>query len=154
MNSGAMSRVKTHGLTRYRVISQLIAALFIILFIYTGATKLLNTDDFRFHLGRSPFTKPFAGFIAITLPTAELIVALLLMFLHTRMIGFYASFFLMVLFTGYIYAMLHYSYYVPCSCGGIISTLSWKDHLLLNSTFSVLAIAGMIIQKKLITNKT
>lgn len=127
---------------------EIICSLLAILFVYTGLTKMSNYGEFRFQLGRSPFVQPFAGLIAATLPAFELLVVILLIFRGTRLAGLYASFFLMVLFTGYIWAMLHYSYYVPCSCGGILEELSWNDHLLLNSGYTALSCIGIFLQAK------
>jgi hypothetical protein len=110
-------------LTRRTTIVEIISALLIILWIYTGLNKLLDYDNFKFQLGRSPFLQDLSKPIAIALPVGELLLALSLTIKRTRLLGLYASFFLMLLFTGYIYAMLHYSYYVPCSCGGVLAAL-------------------------------
>ncbi len=125
---------------------EIMASLLVILFIYTGLNKMLDYETFKFQLGRSPFVQNMNGFIAATLPIGELLIALALIIKRTRLIGFYASFFLMVLFTGYIYAMLHYSYYVPCSCGGVLAALSWEQHLVFNCFFIAIALAGILLQ--------
>jgi uncharacterized membrane protein YjjP (DUF1212 family) len=36
---------------------------------------------------------------------------------------------------------------LPCSCGGIISLLSWGGHLVFNSVFILLAFAGVMLEK-------
>ena len=85
-------------------------------------------------------------FIAATLPAGELLVAASLLFKRTRLTGLYASFFLMALFTGYIFMMLHFSYDLPCSCGGVLAKMSWQDHLLFNSAFTLLAGIAVILE--------
>jgi len=125
---------------------EIICALFVILFIYTGLNKLLDYDGFSFQLGRSPYLQNFSRPIALLLPPGELLVALALIVKRTRLAGFYASFFLMSLFTGYVAIMLSLSYYLPCSCGGILQALSWQGHLIFNSAFTVLAVAGTLLQ--------
>jgi uncharacterized membrane protein YphA (DoxX/SURF4 family) len=133
----------------YKISLEIILILLVILWIYTGLTKMINYADTRFQMGRSPFIKPMAGFVAATLPAFEIIVAGLLVFKRTRLLGLYASFFLMLLFTGYIYAMLHYSYYVPCSCGGVLAILTWNQHLLFNTIYTLFALFGVILQTTL-----
>jgi|SRR5579859_3693853 len=128
---------------------EIISALLIILFIYTGMNKLMDYDSFKFTLGRSPFIQHMSGFIAIALPAGELLIALSLVFRRSRLIGLYASYFLMFLFTGYVWIMLHYAYDLPCSCGGVLASLSWKDHLLFNSAFTSLSLAGVLLQARL-----
>jgi len=125
---------------------EIICALFVILFIYTGLNKLLDYDGFKFQLGRSPYLQNFGRPVALLLPPGELLVALTLIVKRTRLAGFYASFFLMSLFTGYVAVMLSLSYYLPCSCGGILQALSWQGHLVFNSAFTVLAVAGVLLQ--------
>ncbi|MET7000329.1 MauE/DoxX family redox-associated membrane protein [Chitinophaga defluvii] len=133
----------------YKISLEIILALLVILWIYTGLTKMINYADTRFQMGRSPFIKPIAGLVAVTLPAFEVMVAGLLVFKRTRLLGLYASFFLMLLFTGYIYAMLHYSYYVPCSCGGVLAILSWNQHLIFNIIYTLFALFGVILQTNL-----
>lgn len=131
-----------------KIVLETIIALLVILWIYTGTLKLLDHEQTRFQMGRSPFIQPIAGFTSWAIPVGELIIAILLVFKSTRMIGLFASFFLMLLFTGYIYAMLHYSYYIPCSCGGVLGLLSWEAHLVFNIIYSTLAMIGILLQAR------
>lgn len=134
---------------RRHIAVEIIASLLIILFIYTGLNKMMDYSSFKFTLGRSPFIQHINGLIAAVLPTAELLIALALVIKRTRLIGLYASYFLMVLFTGYIWIMLQYAYDLPCSCGGVLAQLSWNDHLLFNSTFTLLALIGVLLQSRI-----
>lgn len=109
----------------------------------------MDYNSFRFTLGRSPFIQHMNGFIAAALPAGELLIALALVIRRTRLIGLYASYFLLFLFTGYIWIMLHYSYDLPCSCGGVLAALSWKDHLVFNSVFTAVAMIGVLFQSKI-----
>ena len=127
------------------ILSGIAASLLIILFIYAGLSKLMDYEGFRFQLGRSPYVTGIAGFVAWFMPAAEIIAALLLTFQRTRLFGFYLSFFLMFLFTGYIYAMLHYSPFLPCSCGGVLSAMSWEQHLYFNIFFVLVSLTGALL---------
>ncbi|MCW3464017.1 MauE/DoxX family redox-associated membrane protein [Chitinophaga nivalis] len=115
-----------------------IIALLLILWIYTGLSKIIHYDKFSFETARSPFLHQLAPFIAVTLPAGELIIAALLIYKRTRVVGLYVSLFLMTLFTGYVYIMLHYAYDLPCSCGGIIELLTWEQHLVVNFLITLL----------------
>lgn len=132
-----------------KILLEVIISLLIILFIYTGLNKILDYSNFRFQLGQSPFIQPFAGVIASTLPTGEILIAVLLVFNRARILALYASFTLMALFTGYIWLMLHYAYDLPCSCGGVLAALSWHDHLIFNSAFTILAFLGIVLQSQI-----
>jgi uncharacterized membrane protein YphA (DoxX/SURF4 family) len=135
-------------LSRRNTIVEIICALLIILFIYTGLNKMIDIDKFKFEMGRSPFIQNINEFIAYTVPTGEMLLALLLIIKRTRLLGLYLSFALMALFTGYIWLMLNYSYDLPCSCGGILEKMSWKDHLFFNVGFTILSLIGITIQTK------
>jgi hypothetical protein len=55
----------------------------------------------------------------------------------------------MVLFTGYIIALLTFSDKLPCSCGGVIELMSWSQHIIFNSLFIALAAVGVVLQRQL-----
>lgn len=128
-----------------KIILEVIVVLLIILWVYTGMSKLFEFELFKFQLGKSPYIESMAGIVACALPVCELIVALMLVLKPLRLIGLYASFFMMLLFTGYIYAMLNFSHYTPCSCGGVLNDLSWEAHLVFNIVFTVLALAAILL---------
>lgn len=124
-------------------LTDLVCGLFIVLFLYTALSKLLDYEKFRVQLGQSPLLTNFAGFAAWAVPAAEIVLVLLLVIPKMRLTGLYGSFALMVMFTGYIVAILNFSDYVPCSCGGIVSQLSWSEHLVFNIAFTAFAAIGV-----------
>ena len=63
--------------------------------------------------------------------------------------GLYAAFSLMAMFTVYIYIVVHYSSFVPCSCGGILEKMSWDAHLVFNLVFVLLAALALLLQNEL-----
>lgn len=129
-----------------KFILEIICNLLILLFIYASISKLLDYEEFKIQLGKSPFINEFAEITAWALPIGEILIGLALAFSRTRLIGLYASLFLMTMFSAYIYAMLHYSYYIPCSCGGILSKMGWTTHLWFNIGFTLLSIIGILFQ--------
>lgn len=126
-----------------------ITALLLLLWIYTGLNKLIHYDKFSFEAGRSPFLQHIAPLVAVMIPAGELVIAALLIFRRTRVAGLYASLFLMTLFTGYVYVMLHYAYDLPCSCGGIIELLTWEQHLVVNLIVTLLTAIAILLQSRL-----
>lgn len=135
-----------------KTIIEIISALFALLWCYAAVSKLLDYGTFKVQLGKSPLITEFAGFAAIAVPLSELVIAgLLLAGLYRqryRLWGLYASLFLMTLFTAYIIAILNFSYYIPCSCGGILSSLGWTEHVMFNLVFVVMAIVAIILMNK------
>lgn len=127
-----------------------ITILCIILFLYTGVSKIMDYPVLKEQIATSPLLAPFSKFISISLPTVELTVTLLLAIPKWRLKGLYASLMLMTLFTLYIILILLFNKELPCSCGGIIELLSWNQHIILNSTFIALIIGGIVLEKQLI----
>jgi len=124
---------------------EIICYLFILLFVYAAAGKFLDFEEFRIQLGQSPLLSAFAGWVAWIVPSLELIVAFLLMIKGLKSIGLFASFSLMVMFTTYIIIILNFSEFIPCSCGGVLSKMSWSQHLIFNLFFVLLAITGLVL---------
>lgn len=85
------------------VIVQIICYLYVLLFVYTAISKLLDFENFGIQLAQSPLLSAYAGLIAPSVIIVELLIVLLLCFKATRLIGLYASFFLMIAFTIYLF---------------------------------------------------
>ena len=113
----------------------LISALLIVLFVYAACAKLFNYRQFIVQLGPSPLIGSYSVIIAWLIPATELVVAAMLAVKNTRFYGLLLSLFLLIVFTGYIAAMLLSGTNLPCSCGGAITGLSWKEHVLFNLFF-------------------
>jgi hypothetical protein len=120
-----------------------ISLLLIFLFAYTGSSKLLDSKGFAAVLSTIPLIGRGAGIVAILLPLAELLIVLLLLFEKTRLTGLYASLALLLLFTVYLVYMVLAVPHLPCSCGGVISSMSWKQHVVFNVVFIVLTVIGI-----------
>src|SRR5690349_3095795 len=88
---------------------EIISCLFIILFLYTGISKLMEYSVFKEQMADSPILKPVAPIIAWALPLTEFLVTILLIIPRWRLKGLYASLFLMVAFTLYIGAIMTFN---------------------------------------------
>jgi len=128
-------------------IVEIIASLLVFLFIYAAVSKLLDINKFRYQLGQSPFMTRFAPIAVWVIPLSEILISITLMIRRFRTAGLYLSFYLMLVFSGYIYIMLHYSPYLPCTCGGVLSSLSWKQHLAFNLFFAGLVLLSAILHQ-------
>jgi MFS family permease len=124
---------------------ELIASLLVLLFMYAAVSKLLDYEKFVYQLGKSPYIENYAHTVAWSIPAGEILISLALLFQRSRLLGLYASFGIMLMFSIYIYVMLNYSYYVPCSCGGVLSKMSWQQHFWFNIAFTLLALTGILL---------
>jgi uncharacterized membrane protein YphA (DoxX/SURF4 family) len=130
-------------------IAETVTVLLIMLFLYTGISKLSDYLVFKEQIAQSPALEPISAIVATTLPWVELGVVILLAIPRWRLKGLYASLFLLLIFTAYILLILAFDKHLPCSCGGIISQLSWNQHLFFNGTFIALTVSGISQEKSL-----
>lgn len=131
--------------TTKSVLLNSICLLYILLFVYAAVSKLLDFENFQLQLAQSPLITAYAGFISRAVLFIEIVIALLLAVPRLRLVGLFAAFSLMVLFTIYIFIILNYSSFVPCSCGGVLEKLGWTAHLVFNIFFIVLAVIAILL---------
>ncbi len=130
------------------VVVYIICLLYIILFTYAAVSKLLDFQNFQIQIGQSPLLSAFATPVSYGVPIVEIGLALTLMFSNYRLLGLYGSFILMTMFTAYIFIILNFSSFIPCSCGGILEDMSWTQHLIFNIAFVVLSGIAIILLSK------
>lgn len=141
-----------------KAIPFIISMLFIVVFIFAGSSKLIDYYQFQQQLEQSDILKGYAGTLSWIVPTIEIVISLFLLIPRFRIFALYACLGLMIMFTIYITLMLHFSETIPCSCGGVISTLGWRGHLYLNLCLALLAFIGIFtsigLQKRLSNKNT
>jgi len=126
-------------------IAEFVSFLFVLLFIYAASSKLFDFQKFQVQLAKSPLVAPFVGWIIWFVPVIEISVAVLLTIKKYQLIALYAAFTVMVSFTSYIIAILNFSEYIPCSCGGILQNMTWQQHLVFNIVFVGLGLVAILI---------
>ncbi len=132
----------------------IITALYILLFLYAATSKLIDYQKFEVQLAKSPILTDFAFILVWLVPSVEIIIAVLIIIPRTIMLGLYGALALMSMFTAYIISILNFSDTIPCSCGGILQRMGWSEHLVFNVIFVILAIMGILLQAKIIENKS
>ena len=128
---------------RLLIITDSIAAIILILLLYAAITKLADHDRFEDALRMSPLLTRYATLFAWGLPAIEIVIALLLFIPEFRLKGLYASLILLTSFTIYLFYMISFSPQLPCNCGGLLTGLTWRQHILLNIFFVLLSISGI-----------
>lgn len=134
---------------RKKLFIEITALLQIGLFVYAATSKLTDLENFTVQIGQSPMLSAFAGILAIAVPIAELLISVIIAIPRTRLIGLYLAFCLMVMFSAYIFIILNYGSFVPCSCGGILEKMGWKEHLVFNIFFVLILVTSIILDLKL-----
>lgn len=130
---------------------EITSLLYILLFVYAAVSKLIDFENFKTELAQSPLLSAFAGWISWAVLFFEVATALLISFTKTRLTGLYFGFCLMTMFSAYIFIILNYSSFIPCSCGGILEKMSWNQHLVFNLIFVL--IGAIALFKKGTYNK-
>lgn len=134
---------------RRKIIIEIISSLLILLFLYASVSKWLAFKSFIGDMNNQPFPNWMTPWLVWSIPSLEVIIAILLIFDRTRLAGLYASLVLMGAFTVYTAAVLLHAFrYIPCSCGGVIRRLTWPQHLVFNLFFVGISVAGIILLKR------
>ena len=116
------------------------------LWIPVGIDKFINFEVFRNGLIRQPFNDDFAQVLAYILPGLEALTVLLLLAEPLRKYGMVLSLILMTVFTSYIGAALAGAWEeLPCGCGSVISSLTWKQHFFFNLFFLLISGYGVYL---------
>ncbi|WP_268849187.1 MauE/DoxX family redox-associated membrane protein [Flavobacterium aestivum] len=120
-----------------------VCMLYILLFVYAATSKLFDFENFQVQLGQSPLLSAFTDWISILVPAIEYLICVLILVPKLRLVGLFAAYGLMGMFTVYIFIILHYTSFVPCSCGGVLEKLNWNQHLIFNIFFVILAVLAI-----------
>ena len=120
---------------------------FIILFVYAAVSKLTDFENFQVQVAQSPLLSAFATPIAYGVVLGELIIPLMLCFTKSRLLGLYLFLGFMTAFTVYIFLILNYSPFVPCSCGGVLEKMGWWEHLWFNGIVCFLCVLVILTEQ-------
>lgn len=134
-------------------IPDIICGLLILLFAYTAFSKLLAFGKFRSVLKEAPFIGNYATVMAVLIPGVELTIILLLLLPGARKTGLVAATSLLMVFTAYLVFMILTVPNLPCSCGGVIQQLSWKQHIAFNIFFIALGITATYFESNRLREK-
>lgn len=118
------------------------ASLLILLWGYAAFSKLADYHRFvaQMQLAPVPLMKHLAPVLGIFVPVTELALIGLLFSERFRKTGLWLSFLLLLSFTVYIAIMLLSGLRLPCTCGGLISKLGWRQHLIFNASFMLISV--------------
>jgi hypothetical protein len=124
--------------------AKVMTGLLIFLFLYTALTKLYDVSRFAAAMKHNNLLYPYADVLKWLVPVTEIIIVILLCILQTRRTGILISAILLALFAGYISYMLLQDSDLPCTCGGILESMSWKQHLMLNISMAALSMSAWL----------
>ena len=127
----------------------IVSTLLVLLFAYTAISKFLDFETFRGQMLNQPLPISLSSQLAWAVPLIELVVAIMLIRKFTRLMGLALSLVLMAAFTIYVGLIVANAFdRVPCSCGAIMESLSWKGHLAVNIFFLILSTIGFILEMR------
>lgn len=130
-----------------KALINIIRLIFVILFLYTGISKLLAYHDFVDESKQTASLIGISNSIILSVPFIEILIATLLTTRRWQLTGFYGSLVLMSAFTWYVIFLSRLQYYVPCDCGGGLDMLPINIHLLLNLILLTLTILGIFLMR-------
>lgn len=134
----------THQMKETRELTvKSIVLLFGCLFLYTAVSKIVSHGDFVLALAMSPYIDGKAELVGLAIPIIELLIVALLMFEKFRRKGLIASLVLVAAFTIYLIYMVATVDKLPCTCAGVISEMTWRQHIGFNILLMCVATVGI-----------
>lgn len=116
----------------YKIVNAIGVHLLIALWCYAFIVKMADLAHYHNQMNEQPFSPGVILLLTYVLPLLEGLTALSLI-LNRQIVGLSLSLLLLLAFTVYILLVMgHYFPHTPCSCGGFISKMSWKNHLWFN----------------------
>ncbi|MCX2477176.1 hypothetical protein OQZ33_22775 [Pedobacter sp. MC2016-05] len=122
---------------------------YILLFFYTAFSKLITYSAFLKVLSDLPLIGAWHQAIAMLVIFLEVLFGVLLVIPGGRIKGLWMSLGLMMLFTFYLGYHVMLRSKLPCSCGGVISGMTWPQHVAFNVGFILLAVAGIMADRRM-----
>ena len=136
------------------VVLKFLSGIIALLSFYAALSKLVDFEVSKHEMLKQVFSRDIALMLVWIVPLVELVIAALLLFNFTRLIGFYASLVLLSSFSIYIAITMSGAFgRIPCSCGGILKNMGYWTHLIFNLFFIVLALLGIAIERRWIINR-
>lgn len=132
-----------------KILSEVFIYLIALLWLYTSVYKFLQIENSINQLSESPLVAPYAVLLGYGLPILEITLFVTLLINRTRTVALWGSGILLTLFTLYILVgLVFFRSDMPCICGGIISGLSWKNHIYFNLFFIFLSAFTLYLRKR------
>ncbi|WP_225586955.1 MauE/DoxX family redox-associated membrane protein [Algoriphagus sp. Y33] len=139
-----MNKMNPYPNTLTPVLAEGAAWLLAAVFTYTAVSKVYDWSGTQMAMYNQVFPIGMAEILLYVLPVVELGVAVLLLVPGWRKTGLLLSMVLLSLFTGYVALVwLGFTERVPCSCGGVLSSLGWGEHLVFNLVCLGVAVWGL-----------
>jgi putative oxidoreductase len=149
MRKNCITIINNYQKMKNALVLNIIIGLLIVMFLYASFSKYFDFTGFRVAMHNQPFPGWFAKILIWILPAVEILTATLLYFEKTVVTGLRFSILLMIIFTAYIaLILLHVFPAIPCTCGGVIKLLTWKQHLIFNTFFLFISIYGYWLRAK------
>jgi putative oxidoreductase len=131
------------------IILKIVIASLVLLWSYTASVKLLNINEFRQQMLKQALPMWLNKSLVWMLPSVEVLTTALLLLKRLQHLGLLVSFMLMLLFSGYV-GLVVAGYYkrIPCSCGGVLQSMSWNINLGFNLFFLLLTYIGIFLSNR------
>lgn len=143
-----MNTVQIHKTgTDYRsIVARVLAIVLAGMLLYTATKKVMDLKAFAAHIEVLPFIRTWMTYVltAIVL-IIEYGLAVVLLYYPIKRWVYLAVIALIIVYSAYIYAILHHALVLPCSCQGAFKSLSWEQHYLVNAAVAAVALTNFIL---------
>jgi hypothetical protein len=131
------------------IVKNFIVFALVLLWVYAAASKTMEFKMFKVQMNRQALPLFLKESLVYVLPPLEILTVGLLLSEKTLTSGLCLSAILLSVFTAYIgLAVFKILDKVPCSCGGILSSMGWNVHFIFNLIFLLLTFIGIYVFRR------
>ncbi|MEJ2003781.1 MAG: hypothetical protein P8X57_02195 [Cyclobacteriaceae bacterium] len=122
--------------------------LFIAVFTYAAMTKVIAPVDFGVKLLKAHYIPTFLiPAVTALIPLSEIAAVVFIMFGKFTRLGWEIIYILMICFDVHL-AILHLvAPAAPCSCGGLLESISFGQHMIFNALLTLIAAVRLVSWK-------
>lgn len=136
--------------TDYRSIAVRVLAMALAgMLLYAATKKVMDIRAFVAHIETLSFVSSEISYgLTAAVILMEYGLAFALLFFPLRRWLYWSLAGLMLVYSLYIYVILHFAIKLPCSCQGAFKSLSWQQHYLVNIGVLLAAVGILLLIKK------
>ncbi len=116
-----------------------------ILFAYSAIAKTGSYNAFLVRFSRIPIIySTETWFLAPVLIAIEILVAVVILFEKSKLMGYLGAGFLLIIFTAFLISKIFGASSEQCMCGGILESLTLPQHIIFNLALLSLIVLRLI----------
>lgn len=114
--------------------------------LYTATKKVMDLEAFAAHIEVLPYMHAWITYVlSVVVILMEYGLGVMLLYQPMRKAVYVGVLSLMLIYTAYIYAVLHHALMLLCSCQGAFKSMTWEQHYLVNAVMVAVTLTTLLL---------